>query len=124
VLPGKAVRGCAEGTNVVVGRLPGDGGCFAALDVCPHLDLPLAAFGPLDLKGEVQAERLVCPWHQWEFDVRTGRCEYASLYADDEIFFFQLKGEAQPAVAAGRLQRLPARLRNGWLEVDVSAGAQ
>jgi nitrite reductase/ring-hydroxylating ferredoxin subunit len=125
VQEGLAVRAWADGTRVVVGRLPAaaratagdaDGECFAALDLCPHLDLPLAAFGPVPAKGE----RLVCPWHRWEFDVRTGRCEYASLYADDEIFFFQLEGKDQPeGEAAGRLHVLPARVRGGYVEVAL-----
>jgi nitrite reductase/ring-hydroxylating ferredoxin subunit len=90
---------------------------FAALDSCPHLDLPIAAFGPVDLRRG----RLVCPWHFWEFDIRTGRCEYASVYADDEIFAFQLEGAARPrGGAAGRLRLLPARLRDGAVEVQVS----
>ena len=101
---------------MIVARLPGDEGCVAVLDVCPHLDLPLSAFGPLPLEGG----RLVCPWHRWQFDVRTGRCEYASLYADDEIFFFQLEGNVRPAgEAAGRLRLLPARLRAGNVEVAL-----
>jgi len=122
---GRAVRAWADCTRIVVGRLPADtrgaagdvdGECFAALDLCPHLDLPLAAFGPVPAKGE----RLICPWHRWEFDVRTGRCEYASLYADDEIFFFQLEGKDQPeGEAAGRLHVLPTRVRDGYVEVAV-----
>jgi nitrite reductase/ring-hydroxylating ferredoxin subunit len=117
LVAGKAVRGWAGETRVVVGRLP-DGGCFATLDLCPHLDLPLAAFGPVPIEGG----RIVCPWHRWEFDVRTGRCEYASYYADDEIFFFQLRGADRPeGEAAGRLRRLPTRVRNGMVEVDVRA---
>ncbi|MGH2366808.1 MAG: Rieske (2Fe-2S) protein, partial [Chloroflexota bacterium] len=78
---GKAVRAWADGLRLVVGRLSGGDGCFAALDSCPHLDLPLAAFGAV----QVERNRLICPWHRWEFDARTGRCEYASLYANDEM---------------------------------------
>ena len=112
--PGRAKRGWAGETRVVVGSR--DGACFAALDVCPHLDLPLAAFGPV----KVQRGRLVCPWHLWEFDVRSGRCEYASVYADDEIFFFQLEGKEQPDdETAGRLHLLPARVRDGMIEVEL-----
>lgn len=112
--PGRAVRAWAKGTRVVVGRM-GDA-IFAALDVCPHLDLPLAAFGPVN----VERGRLVCPWHLWEFDMWTGRCEYASLYADDEMFFFQLEGKERPeGEAAGRLRILPARVRGGLIEVAL-----
>ncbi|MBI3971081.1 MAG: Rieske 2Fe-2S domain-containing protein [Chloroflexi bacterium] len=111
---GRAVRVWADGVRLIVGRYSDAEGCFAALDLCPHLDLPLAAFGPV----EVRDSRLVCPWHWWEFDVRTGRCEYASLYANDEIFFFQLEGKDRPAgEAAGTLRCLPARRRDGMVEV-------
>ena len=33
---------------------------------CPHL------FGPLD-RCEVEGDEIVCPWHGYRFDVRTGR---------------------------------------------------
>ena len=113
--PGRAVRAWAGETRVVVGRRGGE--LFAALDVCPHLDLPLAAFGPV----KVERGMLVCPWHLWEFDTRTGRCEYASLYADDEMFFFQLEGKERPEhdEAAGRLHLLSARVRDGVIEVEI-----
>jgi nitrite reductase/ring-hydroxylating ferredoxin subunit len=112
----RAVPARAGGTRLVVARLPDGAGCVAALDRCPHLDLPLAAFGPL----AVEDGRMVCPWHGWRFDLRSGRCEYASLYADDEILAFQLEGEARPAGAgAGRLRLLPARLRGGYVEVAL-----
>lgn len=40
---------------------------FFALDgICPH------AGGPLG-KGVVSGTRVTCPWHGWQFDVRTGR---------------------------------------------------
>ncbi|MEH6759094.1 MAG: Rieske (2Fe-2S) protein [Parasphingorhabdus sp.] len=35
---------------------------------CPH------AHGPLH-EGEVDGTLLTCPWHGWEFDLKTGICE-------------------------------------------------
>lgn len=66
----------------------GDGAYYAVGAVCPHQGAPLAR-GTLDgtavaggvgryeygLDGEV----LRCPWHAWEFDVKTGR----SLFGDE-----------------------------------------
>ena len=43
-----------------------DGEFFAYDSQCPHLG------GPLD-KGRLDDGALVCPWHGWRFDARTGR---------------------------------------------------
>ena len=112
--PDRAIRVRAGGQRLVVGV--SDGEVFAVADVCPHLDLPLAAFGPLDLQGG----RLVCPWHYWEFDVRTGRCAYAPFYQEDDLFYFQLEGRAGPVgESAGSLRHLPARIRGDVVQVLV-----
>jgi nitrite reductase/ring-hydroxylating ferredoxin subunit len=44
-----------------------DGGRYAVAAVCPHLG------GPLD-RVQVEDGCLVCPWHGYRFDVRTGEC--------------------------------------------------
>jgi len=56
------------GVDLAIVRADGQ---FHALDaLCPHQE------GPLD-EGYVAGGCLVCPWHNWEFDVRTGE------YLDD-----------------------------------------
>jgi nitrite reductase (NADH) small subunit len=41
-------------------------GAISAMDnVCPHRGGPLA-------EGTIEAGKVVCPWHQWEFDLATG----------------------------------------------------
>jgi nitrite reductase/ring-hydroxylating ferredoxin subunit len=40
-------------------------GVFALPAACPH------ARGPLD-RGTLAGPVLTCPWHNWQFDVRTG----------------------------------------------------
>lgn len=40
-------------------------GVFALFAVCPHQR------GPLD-RGTVSNGVVTCPWHNWQFDVRTG----------------------------------------------------
>jgi nitrite reductase (NADH) small subunit len=48
-----------------------DSGEFLALDgVCPHQGGPLG-------QGELAGGVVTCPWHGWQFDVRTG-CNLAS----------------------------------------------
>jgi nitrite reductase/ring-hydroxylating ferredoxin subunit len=42
-------------------------GFFATDNTCPHRGGPLA-------EGDLIGEEIVCPWHLWGFDVRTGLC--------------------------------------------------
>ena len=43
-----------------------DGELYAVEGVCPHRGGPLG-------QGALHGHMLVCPWHAWEFDCRTGR---------------------------------------------------
>ncbi|MEA2336730.1 MAG: nitrite reductase small subunit [Thermoanaerobaculia bacterium] len=42
-------------------------GFFATDNTCPHRGGPLS-------EGDLLGEEIVCPWHLWGFDVRTGLC--------------------------------------------------
>jgi len=56
-----------EGRSVC---LANEGGRFAALDnICPHRGGPLA-------EGMLEAGKVLCPWHAWAFDLRTGRADH------------------------------------------------
>jgi len=45
------------------------GGTIAVLDgVCPHEEGPLG-------EGSIESGRVVCPWHGYAFDVRTGESQ-------------------------------------------------
>ncbi|MBD2846315.1 Rieske (2Fe-2S) protein [Paenibacillus sp. IB182496] len=67
-----------------------DGRVYALRDVCPHKG-PCLSAGMID-RGcagervgvyvyEPEVEVLRCPWHSWEFDIRTGR----SLFAPERV---------------------------------------
>lgn len=46
-------------------------GELSALDnVCPHRGGPLG-------QGFIEGGKIVCPWHGWQFDARTGAVEHA-----------------------------------------------
>ena len=46
------------------------GGEVHALDgICPH------AAGPVG-QGALHGAIMICPWHAWEFDCRTGECVF------------------------------------------------
>lgn len=55
----------AAGRKVAVFRL--QGALHAMEGVCPHRGGPLG-------EATVESGVAVCPWHGWQFEVRTGRC--------------------------------------------------
>ena len=67
-------------------------GQLSVLDgICPHKELPLG-------KGHVEKGCVVCPWHGWTFDLKTGQ---------------QTNGKAQ-------LRTYPAAIEDGEVLVTIS----
>jgi 3-phenylpropionate/trans-cinnamate dioxygenase ferredoxin subunit len=73
-----------EGHEIGIFNL--DGTYYALLNHCPHRSGPLChgRLRPLIDSNDVghvsydrEGEVLKCPWHQWEFDIRTGLALYA-----------------------------------------------
>jgi nitrite reductase (NADH) small subunit len=73
-----------------VGVISVDEEFFAVSDRCPHMGASMCAgslsgtfvpAGPQELVYGMDQGVLRCPWHGWEFDVRTGR----SLLEPDRI---------------------------------------
>jgi nitrite reductase (NADH) small subunit len=52
----------------------GDGRFFACDAVCPHGEGPLA-------DGRLEGDRVVCPWHGWDFELTSGRCRVDAALA-------------------------------------------
>ena len=85
---------------------------FAVRNICPHqlgpvcggYAMPLLT-GAVDGSIEVEDDRpvVVCPWHNWEFDVRTGRAAWAD--------------------APYRLKTYPVRVEGGRVLVDPGKAA-
>lgn len=74
----KIVR--VEGREIGVFNV--DGTYYGIRNVCPHRTgplclgrlRPLVVWDGADLAYERENEILKCPWHQYEFDIRTGEC--------------------------------------------------
>ncbi len=47
-----------------------DGEFFCTENTCPHQDGPLG-------DGRLEGDVIICPWHGWEFNVRTGKSLYS-----------------------------------------------
>lgn len=79
-----------EGTYVVCNV---DGNIYCLTGTCPHAGGPLA-------QGSCSAGTLVCPWHGWEFDCRTGVCDSGK---------------------SARLDTFPVILKDGIILIEVPA---
>jgi 3-phenylpropionate/trans-cinnamate dioxygenase ferredoxin subunit len=84
---------------------------FAVRDICPHQFAPVCSgyTMPMIVSDEcgvikVDEDRLVllCPWHQWEFDVRTG-----DVVVGEENY---------------RLRTYPARVEDGRVLINLERG--
>jgi nitrite reductase/ring-hydroxylating ferredoxin subunit len=80
VPPGTRLRVVIDNQPILVLNIKGE--LFALADRCPHRGGSLAdgiltglvtSRAPGEICYERAGEILRCPWHQWEFDVRTGR---------------------------------------------------
>lgn len=65
---GEACSVVVDGVVVAVCNV--DGVYYAVEGTCPH------AGGPMG-DGFVSGCNLVCPWHGWQFDVKSGACTFA-----------------------------------------------
>jgi nitrite reductase (NADH) small subunit/3-phenylpropionate/trans-cinnamate dioxygenase ferredoxin subunit len=86
VPPGSAKAVCIEGRWFALFHDP-EGGFFATDDLCPHQGASLG-------EGTYHEGRVICPWHGWVFDVRSGECVrvpavslacYATRPAGDDV---------------------------------------
>ena len=65
--PGRARLVELDGLKIAVFNVAGT--LHATEDTCLH------AGGPLH-EGSLEGSVVTCPWHDWTFDVETGRCFY------------------------------------------------
>lgn len=70
------VQDIPEGKSIIVKGPNGqeialfkwEGEVYALNNTCPHMGGPLG-------EGEVENAIVTCPWHGWQFDIRSGACE-------------------------------------------------
>ena len=79
---GKAKEFSVHGLTLCVAKLRGKP--FALDNVCPHRGGPLA-------EGTIEHGKVVCPWHQWEFNLITGVSTH-SQSAKVATYELQLQG--------------------------------
>jgi nitrite reductase (NADH) small subunit len=75
-----------------------NGEIYALDGICPHQGGPLG-------KGRLQGEIVTCPWHGWQFNVRTGQHEVSAALCHprldtkvegDDVYVFVDDAGVQP----------------------------
>jgi nitrite reductase (NADH) small subunit len=80
---GTVMEAEVDGVGVCLANVNGE---FSALDnVCPHRQGPLG-------QGWIEGEAVVCPWHSWTFDAKTGLAVYPE---NERVAVFPLRVEGE-----------------------------
>lgn len=95
---------------------------YALRNVCPHQGAPLcqgaitgtaAPCSPGEYSWEREGEIIVCPWHGWEFDIRTGR----SLFNPFRTRVRSYPVSVEPADP--RLETYPTSVEDGLIMLHI-----
>ena len=115
-----------DGRAIAVFNLKGE--YFALLNRCPHNGGPLAegiitgllqSATPGDYSYAREGEIIRCPWHGWEFDIKTGKSFCSVIKARARPF--PVKVEPGQALVEGpyRAETIPVRVEDDYVVVDA-----
>ncbi|MEO8651861.1 MAG: Rieske (2Fe-2S) protein [Hyphomicrobiaceae bacterium] len=126
LMPGTRKLVTVEGRGIVVLNIKGE--LFALSNTCPHKGASLCnglltglvrSTKPGEYQYERAGEILRCPWHQWEFDVRTGRsyCDPRRL----RLMQFPIAIETGADVVEGPYvaETFPVAIEDDYIVLDV-----
>lgn len=126
ILPGGRKIVTVRGRQIGVFNLEGE--YFALINVCPHQGAKLCegavlsqlvSAGPGDYGLARHGEMIRCPWHCWEFDIRTGQswCEPDDVKART----FPVTVEEGEALAKGpfRAETVPVTADQRYIVVEM-----
>ncbi len=116
----------AEGKRIVVFNLGGE--FFALNDRCPHQGGSLCAgllsghvesSAPGEYRYVRRGEMIRCPWHYWEFDIRTGR----SWFDPKRVQVRQYPARIEPGAALVEgpytAETIPVRVEDDYVVVEA-----
>jgi 3-phenylpropionate/trans-cinnamate dioxygenase ferredoxin subunit len=115
-----------KGRNIAIFNVGGE--YFALLNRCPHEGAPLS-YGRLvtlvesDRPGSFRTSRkgemLRCPWHGWEFDIRTGQsyCDPARM----RVKSYETTVESGSDLAKGPYvaERFPTAVEDDYIVIEM-----
>ena len=124
--PGTRKRVMIDGRPVLVLNIKGE--LFALSDTCPHRGGSLSggvltglvmSETPGDYSYSRSGEILRCPWHAWEFDVRTGRswCDPKRM----RLMQHNVKIEPGATLVEGpyKAETFPVRIEDDYIVIET-----
>ena len=75
----------AEVNGVAICLANVDGELSALDNWCPHRRGPLG-------QGWIEGQAVICPWHSWAFDVKTGQAEHP-VHERVDVFPLKVEGD-------------------------------
>lgn len=116
----------AAGKRIVVFNL--DGAFFALLDRCPHQGSALSGgilcgLTQSDEPGQYHFSRagefVRCPWHQWEFDIRTGKSWFDPRRTKVRPFPAEVAEGATLVEGPYTAETFPVRVEEAYVVVEA-----
>lgn len=81
--PGKVMEAIAGQVEICLANRNGE--LSALHNICPHRQGPLG-------QGWIEGEAVICPWHSWAFNLKTGVSEYPE-HERVAVYPVKLEGE-------------------------------
>ncbi len=126
IAPGTSKLVTIAGRDVGVFNL--DGAYYALLSKCPHEGAPLCkgkivrrveSDGPGQYRLVPGSEMIRCPWHGWQYDIRTGQ----SWCDPDNIALRRYAVTVEPGEAIARgpyiAESYPVSVENAYVVVEI-----
>jgi 3-phenylpropionate/trans-cinnamate dioxygenase ferredoxin subunit len=116
----------AGGKRIVVFNLGGE--FFGLLDRCPHQGGPLSggilcgltqSEEPGTYRFSRAGEFLRCPWHQWEFDIRTGKSWFDPRRVKVRPFPAHVAPGAALVEGPYQAETVPVRVEESYVVVEA-----
>ncbi len=116
----------ADGKRIVVFNLSGE--FFALLDRCPHQGGALSGgilcgLTQSDAPGTYRFSRagefVRCPWHQWEFDIRTGKSWFDPRRTKVRPFPARVEPGAALVEGPYRAETFPVSVEDSYVVIEA-----
>jgi 3-phenylpropionate/trans-cinnamate dioxygenase ferredoxin subunit len=116
----------AEGKRIVVFNLGGE--FYALSDRCPHQGGSLCAgllsghvesSAPGEYRYSRRGEMIRCPWHYWEFDIRTGKSWFDPKRVQVRQFPTHVEPGATLVEGPHVAETFPVRVEDAYVVVEA-----